>query len=694
MKCKKIIPTLKSLRPSTLFNKLLKFRSIGTSLLLTVVLIVILLSGSVGLTAYKIAKDSLVKTSTELLFNKAHDSGLIVDERIKNYLISISSLGSLELLSDIDNSWIEKLDYIQKEMNRLNLSNIGIADTDGNLRLDNNKVVNIYNEWFFKQANLGLPSFSAPFYREESGQVDIAMAAPLKHDRKVVGVIVAYKNADEFYQIAQDIHIGETGYAYIIDERIDVISHPTINTNVSGDTDRINFSNLVENVDESSKSKIDHILKEIRAKNVGVEMYEQEGEKIYIGYAPILSKGWTVIVHITEKEILSELDKLNNSLLVIGILALALSIISSYFISKKISDKIVDISNQTTLLAKLDLSSSIDEKIQNSPNEIGIMGRSIQSIIDSMKSFAHEIQTSSYSLASSSVKLDDITQESYAASNSVATAASNIASEADIQLQEILGISSSMKNVNDSFGFVLTQTKTVDALSKKAHINANNGREVIDEVIGQMTNIKDSTGKVKFSLEDIKISSSKMDEVLIIIQGIAEKTNLLALNATIEAARAGEHGRGFSVVAEEIRILADQTKSSTLEINELLKENQNIIDYTNQNMEYSESEVNNGIIAVNETKKVFDEIAIVIDSIAHEMNKSAIAIIDVEDKLDNAMDSIFKAETITNEVAMQIGNISAATEEQLASMNEVSNSTYSLTRLADELQNLAKKIKL
>lgn len=694
MKCKKIIPTLKSLKPSTLFNKLLKFRSIGTSLLLTVVLIVILLSGSVGLTAYKIAKDSLVKTSTELLFNKAHDSGLIVDERIKNYLISISSLGSLELLSDIDNSWIEKLDYIQKEMNRLNLSNIGIADTDGNLRLDNNKVVNIYDEWFFKQANLGLPSFSAPFYREESGQVDIAMAAPLKHDRKVVGVIVAYKNADEFYQIAQDIHIGETGYAYIIDERIDVISHPTINTNVSGDTDRINFSNLVENVDESSKSKIDHILKEIRAKNVGVEMYEQEGEKIYIGYAPILSKGWTVIVHITEKEILSELDKLNNSLLVIGILALALSIISSYFISKKISDKIVDISNQTTLLAKLDLSSSIDEKIQNSPNEIGIMGRSIQSIIESMKSFAHEIQTSSYSLASSSVKLDDITQESYAASNSVATAASNIASEADIQLQEILGISSSMKNVNDSFGFVLTQTKTVDALSKKAHINANNGREVIDEVIGQMTNIKDSTGKVKFSLEDIKISSSKMDEVLIIIQGIAEKTNLLALNATIEAARAGEHGRGFSVVAEEIRILADQTKSSTLEINELLKENQNIIDYTNQNMEYSESEVNNGIIAVNETKKVFDEIAIVIDSIAHEMNKSAIAIIDVEDKLDNAMDSIFKAETITNKVTMQIGNISAATEEQLASMNEVSNSTYSLTRLADELQNLAKKIKL
>ena len=76
------------------------------------------------------------------------------------------------------------------------------------------------------------------------------------------------------------------------------------------------------------------------------------------------------------------------------------------------------------------------------------------------------------------------------------------------------------------------------------------------------------------------------------------------------------------------------------------------------------------------------------------MNKSAVAISNVEDNLDSAMDSIFKAEIITNEVTMQIGNISAATEEQMASMNEVSNSTDYLARLADELQNLAKKIKL
>lgn len=675
-------------------NKLFRFRSIGTALLLTVVLIIVLLSGTVSLTAYIIAKDSLINTSKELLLNKAHDSGLIVDERIKNYLISINSLGSLELLSNVDNSWEEKLDYLQMEKKRLSLSNIGIATTDGYLRLDNNKVVDISDLWFFKQANLGLPSFSAPFYREESGQVDIAMAAPLKHDRKVVGVIVAYKDAEEFYEIAQDIHIGETGYAYIIDENIDVISHPTLAINREDESTKINFRDLIGKVDRSSEKQINNILQEIKEKNVGIDWYEQNGEKVYIGYAPVPSKGWTVLVHITEKEILSGLNRLNTSLPAIVILALIFGIVLSYFISKNLSKRIVNISSQTTSLAELDLSFSIDKKIINREDEIGIMAKSIQSVINSIKSFAHEIQTSSHSLSSSSMRLAAITQESYASSNSVAEAANSITSKANIQLHEIIDVSNEMKNVNHSFNFVLKQIKDVESLSKKSHSNANKGKASIEEVIVQMANIKDSSQKVRLSLENINISSREMDEILLVIEEVAEKTNLLALNAAIEAARAGEYGRGFAVVAEEIRLLADQTKSSTNQINKLIKDNQDIIDFANQNMEYSDCEINKGVIKVNETKIVFDEIATTIDSVVEEINESTVAIASVEDNLHNAMNSMIRAETITNEVTKEINGVSTVTEEQMSSMGEITSSTDSLAELAESLKNLANKIKL
>ncbi|MGJ0845471.1 methyl-accepting chemotaxis protein [Tissierella praeacuta] len=679
---------------SSYFNKLFKFRKIGTSLLITVILIIILLSGTISLTAYVIAKNSLINTSKELLLNKAHDSGLIVDERIKNYLISIDSLGSLELLSNIDNSWEEKIEYIQAEKKRLNLSNIGIASTEGYLRLDNNKTVDISNLWFFKQANLGLPSFSAPFYREESGQVDIAMAAPLKHDRKVVGVIVAYKDAKEFYGIAQDIHIGKTGYAYIIDENINVISHPTLEIIKQNENTKIDFKDSIGEVDEDSKKRIDNILQEIKSKNIGIDWYKQNGEKKYIGYAPIPSKGWTILVHITEKEILSELDKLNTYLPSISLLALIFGIILSYFISKNLSNRIVSISNQTTSLAELDLSFSIDEKIRNRKDEIGIMAKAIQSVINNIKFFAAEIQTSSHSLSSSSVKLAAITQESFASSNSVAEAANNINSKANIQLKEILRVSNEIKNVNNSFNLVLEQIKDIKFLNDKAHSNAYKGKESIDGLIGQMININNSSEKVKSSLKDINISSKEMDRILIIIEKIAEKTNLLALNAAIESAKAGEYGRGFAVVAKEIRLLADQTKSSTNEINKLIKNNQNIISYANQSMEYSDCEINKGIITVNETKVVFDEMATIFNNVVEEMNESTITLNNVEDNLYNAMNSMIRTETITKEVVMEINDVSAATEEQMASMGELTSSTDSLSELADNLYSLINKIKL
>ncbi len=679
---------------SSYFNKLFKFRKIGTSLLITVILIIILLSGTISLTAYVIAKNSLINTSKKLLLNKAHDSGLIVDERIKNYLISIDSLGSLELLSNIDNSWEEKIEYLQAEKKRLNLSNIGIASTEGYLRLDNNKTVDISNLWFFKQANLGLPSFSAPFYREESGQVDIAMAAPLKHDRKVVGVIVAYKDAKEFYGIAQDIHIGKTGYAYIIDENINVISHPTLEIIKQNENTKIDFKDSIGEVDEDSKKRIDNILQEIKGKNIGIDWYKQNGEKKYIGYAPIPSKGWTILVHITEKEILSELDKLNTYLPSISLLALIFGIILSYFISKNLSNRIVSISNQTTSLAELDLSFSIDEKIRNRKDEIGIMAKAIQSVINNIKFFAAEIQTSSHSLSSSSVKLAAITQESFASSNSVAEAANNINSKANIQLKEILRVSNEIKNVNNSFNLVLEQIKDIKFLNDKAHSNAYKGKESIDGLIGQMININNSSEKVKSSLKDINISSKEMDRILIIIEKIAEKTNLLALNAAIESAKAGEYGRGFAVVAKEIRLLADQTKSSTNEINKLIKNNQNIISYANQSMEYSDCEINKGIITVNETKVVFDEMATIFNNVVEEMNESTITLNNVEDNLYNAMNSMIRTETITKEVVMEINDVSAATEEQMASMGELTSSTDSLSELADNLYSLINKIKL
>ncbi|MCK9444029.1 MAG: methyl-accepting chemotaxis protein [Tissierellaceae bacterium] len=698
-------------------------KSISTVLLATVAMIIISLSVIIGLATYLTAKDALIHNVEETIYNKAVDSSLFVDLKIKQYISNIEGLSNFDMLGDPEVHWVEKSRIFKKEMSRLDLSSIGVADLQGNLTLENGQTINIGSYEYFKAASKGESYFSEPFFNDFSNTMDIAISTPLRHNNQIVGAIVAYKDADEFYNLARDITIGQDGYAYILNSDADIVSHPTIvgatvdaETGataeadvdaessatieaeveaVSGATtsDLINFSTLIDRVDSRSREEVESISTDIISNLPGTGKYKENGEIHHIAYAPIESKGWTIVVHVMEEEILSNLASLRNSILLIAGISLIIGLIISYIINKRITNRIVDISDKTKYLSNLDLSFTLDERVLNRNDELGIMANAIQNVINSIKGFAHDTQMNSQSVAASSEELAAITQESSAASTTIAEAANEIAAKANEQLQEILNVAREMKIVEEQFSMALEEINGVEDLNKKALISVEDGTNVVNHVIGQMDNIKNSTYEVRSSLENIENSSAKMDEILIVIQNIAEQTNLLALNAAIEAARAGEAGRGFSVVADEIRKLADQTKSSTNEINEIIKDNHHMILTANQNMEFSNIEVIKGIEKANDTKNTFDAIAEVINDMHLGMMRSGQSINKVGGSIKASQKSIEQAESLSNEVTDQIHNVSASTEEQMASMEQITVSADSLANLADDLQQIFKHIK-
>lgn len=188
--------------------------------------------------------------------------------------------------------------------------------------------------------------------------------------------------------------------------------------------------------------------------------------------------------------------------------------------------------------------------------------------------------------------------------------------------------------------------------------------------------------------------SSEIGEISKVISTIADQTNLLALNAAIEAARAGEHGKGFAVVADEVRKLAEQSAQSAQQIAHLIVQTQEDTTKTSKSMELATNEVSKGIIIVNEAGDSFAEIKQSVDHVTEQIKVVSKHVQDISKQLIEVVNSIGVIKDITDHANIETQNISAASEEQLAAMEEIASSSSALSSLAIELQQITGKFKI
>jgi len=170
------------------------------------------------------------------------------------------------------------------------------------------------------------------------------------------------------------------------------------------------------------------------------------------------------------------------------------------------------------------------------------------------------------------------------------------------------------------------------------------------------------------------------------ISGLAGQTNLLALNAAIEAARAGEQGRGFAVVAEEVRKLAEQSQDAAKKIAELIGEIQEDTDKAVVAMTDGTREVKTGAEVVNAAGSAFKEIADLVTQVSSQVKEISAAIQQMASGSQQIVAAVKRIDGLSKKSASESQTVSAATEEQLASMEEIANSSEALAKLAQDLQ--------
>ncbi|TYO96028.1 methyl-accepting chemotaxis protein [Desulfallas thermosapovorans] len=222
--------------------------------------------------------------------------------------------------------------------------------------------------------------------------------------------------------------------------------------------------------------------------------------------------------------------------------------------------------------------------------------------------------------------------------------------------------------ISSSMDDVAEKAQNVKERADRTAQLANAGKESMEDVSRQIKAMHDVTRQAVQKVYGFAEASRRITDILNLINGIAEQTNLLALNAAIEAARAGEHGRGFAVVAEEVRKLAEQSSSSTKEIETLISGISNDIEEIVKLMEESARETDHGLEVAGRASSAFQEILQSIEEVDSQVSDVAVA---------------------TGEVSNAVQNIAASTQEQSATLQETASNIEQLSNMSVELEKMA-----
>lgn len=330
----------------------------------------------------------------------------------------------------------------------------------------------------------------------------------------------------------------------------------------------------------------------------------------------------------------------------------------------------------------------------HSKDEVQHLAGVVNAFLENLRSIISQVLHSSQQLAAASEELNSSAEQSAQAAEQVAHSIVAVAQGAEKQSKASGETASVVEQMSAGIEQAASSASHVAGVADKASQAAKDGNGAIERVVAQMGYIKKSVDQVNDSVGKLSGRSREIGEILDVISGIAAQTNLLALNAAIEAARAGEAGRGFAVVADEVRKLAEQSRQSTEEISSLIGLIRKDTEQAAAAMDSGVKEVTVGHDVVAEAGQSFDHILGLVTELSNEVSDISATMEEMASGSQTIVESVHVIENVSKETASQSETVSAATEEQSASMGEIASASQNLARLALELEDAIKKFKV
>jgi len=441
---------------------------------------------------------------------------------------------------------------------------------------------------------------------------------------------------------------------------------------VGSNTDEFRFSDL--NVRLSGRDGNGRIK--------GYEYIDYMGQKYLFVYSGITESGSTVFAMIPKAEILSTANVVRLITGTLAAVSAAASIICALFISKGISGSIFNVNRVLQSVSKGNLTEKIDIK---SEDEFKYLGEAINSMVDSMSGLIRKAGNVSTEVAASAGDINIQSDNIVESVQGINEAVKDIDTGVNDQAEQASNCSIQMSELGEQITITYKNTEMIEALVKHTQEMANYSMDIIN-TLSETSNItNEMTRTVVRDIQNLEKNLNYISEIVNTINDIAEKTKLLSLNASIEAARAGGAGKGFEVVAQEIRKLANISSTSAHEINKIATDIQKQTVITTKNAITAEESIFRQKDALAESIKAYKSISRNVDELAEKFGQIVDSVRIMEKKKNITMDSMASITATLEETASATTEMQRTVEKQLEMAYRLKKSAEELGRNAEDL---------
>ncbi|KAF2427865.1 methyl-accepting chemotaxis protein TlpC [Bacillus subtilis] len=419
------------------------------------------------------------------------------------------------------------------------------------------------------------------------------------------------------------------------------------------------------------------------------------GSSYQTAYMPLKDQNGNIIGMLYTGANQSILASLTQSLFTqfatVLVIVIMVSVILVLVFTRKINKRLNALKSAFESAGNGDMTIEVSDKTGDELSELSVYYNKMRMKLNDT---IQTVQQSALQLASASQQLSAGAEETNQASEKITEAVQQIANGAQDQITRIENSESSLKQASADIRDISANTAAIADKGQLAQSKADIGQKEIANVQAQMDAIHQSIQKSGEIIHQLDGRSKQIEQILSVITQIADQTNLLALNAAIEAARAGEQGKGFAVVADEVRKLAEESQQSAGQISKLIIEIQNDMNRSARSVEHVKTEAAEGVTMIQRTRDAFKEIAAATGEISAEISDLSASVTNISASAHQINDSFAANTADIKESTKNTRQAAALTEEQFAAMEEITAASETLSQLAEELTGIISQFKM